>query len=121
MLELGVLARTVGSVWSTSRRTEIRMVSSMDQIRRTASQEEVGNGRGQHCPGRHSEYDSSAEEHLSESHRGAVANDRNHFSILASNPKGLVKRCRGQDNASTEFLICSLPPTRVLNMKYKIV
>ena len=63
---------------------------------------------------------SSAEE-LSDSHRGAVANDCNHFSILASNPKGLIKRCRSQDNASTEFLIRSLSPTRVLDMKYKII
>ena len=41
--------------------------------------------------------------------------------LRGSNTKGVTKRCRSPDNVSTEFLKCSISPSRVLNMKYKIV
>ena len=88
----------------------------MDQTKQTGSQEEARNGQVQHSPGSHSEQYSSAGEPLSDSHRGAVANDRNNFSIFAERP---IKRCRSQESAGTEFLICFFP-TCALDMKYKI-
>ena len=59
------------------------------------------------------------------SYQGAVTNDSNHFSILASKPEGPIRegrsqRCRSQDNACTEFLICSLSPTHAIDVKYII-